>query len=787
MRHSSRFNCTGRRPLIGVLATLTLAAAPMAHAVNFEGYYGQKDTRDDGQDVKAARYCPDNGSIVVGSRYYADGSSEALATRVKDDGTTMWQRAYRVANSKQTTANAVVELNDGKGFALTGAVVVDPGAYIYVMQIGCDGKVAWATQLPNQKVDYRAVGYDIIQSTGRPPVGLAAATTGDLVVVGDEVVDPASGAGLGRIARIAAGGAVIWNQAYTRTDIPFGLRFRAVAENVAASGAYTDLVVAGSAADARTWTSDRRALIFRTDANGTPVCNTILGQQGENKDFYGLTPLLSRDFPGDSVLVGGTARVGSLSDGYLARFKAGGCTVQAQSMWIDSDRGDTVAYDAAEVLGTDAGPGSVAATGTISNGTSVGFLLSAKLADLTENTPPGSRLYGTQRDKPEDLFSMDIKGDRFVLAGGTFEDWDGIGDPEDFYLVQTDPGENTKCSVLWKPESPRVESPAKRFTPRVLRIPEYKRVDVKQIDADGEGYCCERDPPPDDCPGVIDNGTVQLGVSNTGFLNIECDKSTLSAGRYGTTLVGLRLMSTNGDASAPGSPCEGWGVASNDLTISGYTSLCAGTVNVVVDSFTASLTSATSVVHIGSTFRVTHSYNPTPVTPYLYQVDVTIENIGTVDVLDLRYTRGVDYDVAPNTFSEYITINGSAAPIVLASNDNGFNSLDPLAGNSGTPGDFTDLGPGDLGAHFDFGLGTLKVGEKRSFVTYYGAAPDEVNALNALALVGAGIYSLGEPDWDGNPLPAPPWSSGAGTGAYGSITGEPNTFMYGMQYRTSTH
>lgn len=761
------------------LSVLLLATvAPAAQAVNFESYYGQAETRDDGQDVKTAKFCPDGGSILVGTRALPDGTTQALATRIRDDGTTLWQRGYSVNGSKQTSANAVVELNDGTGFALTGSVLRDPGVFIYVMRIDCEGKVAWATLLQNQKEDYRAAGYDIIQSVDRG----APAPFGDLVVVGDEVADPRSGSSFGRIARLTAAGAVTWSQAYSRSDIAFGLRFRAVTENLAASGAPTDLVVGGSAADAGTWNSDRRALMFRVDGGGTPVCNAILGQKGENTDFQGVTPLSLGNYRGETVLVGSTGRVDALAEGYAARFSAASCSVKAQSEWMDPEAGNVVAYDVAEVRDADGGPGSVAATGTLSGHATFGFLLSARLADLGLNSPPGARLFGTQREAPENLYAMDVKSDRFVLAGSTYEDWDGVGDPQDFYFVQTDPAFNTMCSKVWEPRTPVIELPAKRFSPKVLRLPEYTRVEVRELDADGEGICCERDPPPERCPGVIDNGTVQLGVSSTGYLNVECDPPNPSSGRYGTTLVGLRLMETNADASAPGSPCEGWGVASADLGVTGYTSRCSGTVNMAVGSFSYTLSSAVSTVTIGSTFRVTHQYDPTPITPFLYRVAVTIENIGSVPVLDLRYSRGVDYDVAPNGFSEYITIAGSAAPFVIASYDNGFNSPNPLAAHSGFPGDFVDRGPGDLGAFFDLQLGTLKANEKRTFVTYYGAAPDEPNALNALGLVSASVYSLGQPDWDGSGV-WPWWPTGAGFGTLGAITGKPNTFMYGVEYR----
>ncbi|MFP2904564.1 hypothetical protein ACLESD_05805 [Pyxidicoccus sp. 3LFB2] len=288
-------------------------------------------------------------------------------------------------------------------------------------------------------------------------------------------------------------------------------------------------------------------------------------------------------------------------------------------------------------------------------------------------------------------------------------------------------------------------------------------------------------PPPPACPGVISNGTVQLGVASAGHLTVPCATSTVSSGTNGTTAVGLRFLPTNVEAAAPGTPCEGWGVASADLGITGFTSAGCGAANVTVESFSASTTSATSVVRVGNTFRVTHRYVPSPATNLLYQVDVLIENIGTVPVSDLRYTRAIDYDVAPNTFSEFVSFAGATAPSVLRVSNDGFTPLDPLAVHPTLPTGiptFTDLGPADLGAHFDFQLGALAPGTVRSFRTYYGAAANQGAALNALNTVGVGTYSLGQGNWNGtgNPLSA----TGAPVGTFGAITGQPTTFMYGF-------
>lgn len=146
---------------------------------------------------------------------------------------------------------------------------------------------------------------------------------------------------------------------------------------------------------------------------------------------------------------------------------------------------------------------------------------------------------------------------------------------------------------------------------------------------------------------------------------------------------------------------------------------------------------------------------------------VTIENTGAVDVDNLFYRRTFDWDVEPDTFSEYVTIGGTAAAsAVLAANDNGFCSSNPFDGCGailGT-GDFVDLGPADHGANFDFDFGALAAGESFTFEIFYGGATTESDAFAALGLVGAEVYSFGQPSRDPG-----------GTGADGS-----NTFIFGF-------
>jgi hypothetical protein len=219
-------------------------------------------------------------------------------------------------------------------------------------------------------------------------------------------------------------------------------------------------------------------------------------------------------------------------------------------------------------------------------------------------------------------------------------------------------------------------------------------------------------------------------------------------------------------------------VADGVTAVSGYADQSKGVVNMTVDSFTATATTATSVVTVGTTFRVTHDFRPSA-TPNLYEAEVTIENISGADLTDVRYTRQMDWDTEPTTFSEYVTIQGTAAAAnVLYADDNGFQIPDPLASRAalGPTGDFVDDGPDDHGALFDFGFGPLADGDSLSFFIYYGGAGSEADALAALGVVSAEVYSFGQVNWDGTGDPLACGTPNPGT--YGATSGEPNTYIF---------
>jgi hypothetical protein len=177
-----------------------------------------------------------------------------------------------------------------------------------------------------------------------------------------------------------------------------------------------------------------------------------------------------------------------------------------------------------------------------------------------------------------------------------------------------------------------------------------------------------------------------------------------------------------------------------------------------------------STVRIGTTFKVTHHYHPSPATPNLYESVVTIRNISTATV-EPRYRRVMGWDVEPTYFSEFVTANIGTTTALLANNNDGFSTSNPLGPRTSgsiidvpvVTGNFTDIGPGDHGALFDFGFDPLASGESVTFKIFYGAAANEAAALSALDAGGAEVYSLAQPNTTNGPT-----------------LGTPNTFIFGF-------
>ena len=255
----------------------------------------------------------------------------------------------------------------------------------------------------------------------------------------------------------------------------------------------------------------------------------------------------------------------------------------------------------------------------------------------------------------------------------------------------------------------------------------------------------------------IENGTVRIGVRDDGALMPSVSPNT-----------GITYLPTDKDGLTPGCYCEAWGIADAISATSGYAGASVGTSGIVSESFTSTATTATSVSNAFGTFRVTHAFAPSS-TPNIYEVKVTIENISAAPT-QVLYGRAMDWDVFPTTFTEYTTLQRGTSTAIIYSSDDGFSTADPLASDSPilfSNQDVVDSGPTDHGAHFRFNFGTVAPGGSVSFTIGYGAAGNQVDALNALATFGAEAYSLGKPSE--NPVGTP------------NTDGTPNTFIFAFK------
>lgn len=296
---------------------------------------------------------------------------------------------------------------------------------------------------------------------------------------------------------------------------------------------------------------------------------------------------------------------------------------------------------------------------------------------------------------------------------------------------------------------------------------------------------------------IIDNGVVQLGINDAGHLNVPGGSPAFQSG---TTVVGLRFLATNGEATGPGCLCEGWGIANADSStgpFSGYANVSSdgGAVGLSVQTGTGTygIDSSTDPASVGTNFRsittaegrikVTHDYHPST-SPNLYEVLVTMENIGATAIGAVRYRRVMDWDIPPTTFWEWNEIHvGTSSALVRATTD-GFRSANPLATPGPTVGSPpTTLvlgspdyfgGPSDQGSTFDFAFGALAPGQKTSFRIFYGAAETRTAALGVIASVGAEVYSLGMPSTSfDTDAPAAVLGPNAFIFAFAGVGGEP--------------
>jgi type IV pilus assembly protein PilY1 len=283
---------------------------------------------------------------------------------------------------------------------------------------------------------------------------------------------------------------------------------------------------------------------------------------------------------------------------------------------------------------------------------------------------------------------------------------------------------------------------------------------------------------------TLPGGQVSLGIAARGQLGAGSLPSGSNApgSSFGIYLVGPRL-----DAIAPGCFCEGWGASANGIP--GHATNDNGDNGAILPvSFSSTASSATAVTTLaGTTLQITQAYGPAAssgaAAGVLFVNNVTLTNTGGTALTDVRYTRSMDWDIPPTSFSEFVTIQGWPASALLFSSDDGFADANPLVNPPpimpGVPAsaNFVKIGPDDHGAFFTFGFGTIGPGESKTFRMYYGAGANEAEVLAALPAAAVEVFSLG---YSGTGTPsaananAPVWVFGfAGVGGTPAAPGTP--------------
>ena len=275
---------------------------------------------------------------------------------------------------------------------------------------------------------------------------------------------------------------------------------------------------------------------------------------------------------------------------------------------------------------------------------------------------------------------------------------------------------------------------------------------------------------------VITTGNTSLGINDSGELNFRGNGPD-GIQLYGVWRTGL------GDATSPGCPCEGWGVAVTNAAgerLAGWANQSSGSGGYTAGIFGSAGNTATSQVRIvGTDVVVTQNYGPS-LAGDLFMAQVSVKNNSLTETFgDLVYRRVMDWDIPPHEFDEFVThvgvvqnLEANGGKVRYASN-NGFATSDPriFAGfQGGSTGDgsesvntdFNKLGQAvgggwDHGSVFDFAFGDLAPGETQTFNIFYGSAANKASALAALQQVGVAnadgtakpgsLYSLGQ--WDG--------------------------------------
>lgn len=464
-------------------AFATLVAAAGLEAQPFEYAYGPGNTLDQAfRRVTPVAFCGGGvGYIAVGTSGIGTANSDVYVVRTNNAGVPIWEFTYDVQGVGAVDDGvALAEMRNGNGWVIlanTQAGVWSPA----LIQIDCNGAVIWSRIYPDA-AGLNLRGHDLIETvTGDPNFFTAA---GDLAVAGLSFGGVANDAFL---MRTNAAGFLIWNLAYDNTPVggaPADEVFNALTEAAPLAGQLAgDLVAVGRYVSLAN--NNVQGLVARVNGNngavgGAPHCMAHHGG-GAADTYQSVTQLQTAPFGGQFAMVGMTSNPPWLDDIWAVRGTP--CLINSQSRI--GDAGGVVtsegALDVREVLvplavGVNVAVGDLAITGNQGpavNGPWDAYLLFIRPGNLLPNF---ANLFGDHALRNEIGVSLSqipaggLQPPGFIIAGLTETDWDGLADPRDMYLVNTDNFSHTPCDALWQPVGFKPNWPSVNLAPN-LRAP----------------------------------------------------------------------------------------------------------------------------------------------------------------------------------------------------------------------------------------------------------------------------------------------------------------------------
>jgi hypothetical protein len=453
-----------KKTLILTLGLAGLAFSSPLLAQPWEEVFGPNDSKDEGhRRVTPVTQCPSGrGYIAIGTRSIGAGAvSHVYLVRVNNAGTTLWEHYYDVgADFEADEGFALAELKDGTGFMTTGTSKRGTEWAAHVMRVDCDGNLLFSHIYfpPFTARNTRAVGHDIREAR----FGDGITTNGGDFLIAGYMENPGFPA-TGILFRIDPAGGLIWHNYYDTGGNDE--RFYGLTEARNPGAGPGDVLAVGE------WTDGGRtqALVVRVDGNNGQLTNPLLhcmatyGDRGA-ENFQSVIEMTIGGQTGQFVMAGMSSSPGFFEDLYLVETKPNPCVWTAQ-VTIGNENHASFrewATDLIEVtvpvspfLGVPTG--SLALTGYAETEDSLGdaFLLFAQQGSLF---PITARRYGDHRGAVDFGTSLAQNGPAgpqpqgFVIAGTTFTDWDGTGDPIDLYLIQPNNRARTGCEADWNPD-----------------------------------------------------------------------------------------------------------------------------------------------------------------------------------------------------------------------------------------------------------------------------------------------------------------------------------------------